>query len=51
MELVETVVSWDTMCENIEADLGSRGQTKDFSRERHLSELYNKRNGLKIGLI
>ena len=39
------------MHKNIKVDLGSKGQTKDFSRERHLSRLYNKRNSLKIGLI
>ncbi len=50
-ELIETAVSWDTTRETVEADLGSRGQTKDFSRERRLSRLYNKRNGLRIGLI
>jgi len=39
------------MYKNAEADLGNKGQTKDFSRERHLSKLYNKRNGLKTELI
>ena len=32
------------MYKTIKADLGSRGQTKDFSRERYLSGLYNKKN-------
>jgi len=41
----------DTIYKIAEVDLGSRGQTKDFSRERYLSKLYNKRNSLKIGLI
>ncbi len=50
-ELIETTVSQDTMCENTKADLGSKGQTMDFSRERHLSGLYNKRNSSRIGLI
>ena len=50
-ELIETAVNKDTTRETVKADLGSRGQTKDFSRERHLSGLYNKRNGLKIGFI
>ena len=35
------------MYENAKVDLGSKGQTRDFSRERHLSKLYNKKNGLK----
>ena len=39
------------MRKNAEVDLGSRGQTKDFSKERHLNKLYNKRNSLKIELI
>ena len=39
------------MRENAKADLGSRGQTKDSSRERHLSGLYNRRNSLRIELI
>jgi len=39
------------MRETVKVNLGSRGQTKDFSRERHLSGLYNKRNGLRIRLI
>ena len=50
-ELVETVVDKDIICKTVKADLGSRGQTKDFSRERHLSRLYNKRNSLGIGFI
>ena len=50
-EFIETAVDKDTMHKTIEIDLGSRGQTKDSSRERHLSGLYNKRNGLGIGLI
>ena len=50
-ELTETAVDKDTIYKNIKVDLGSRGQTKDFSRERHLSKLYNKRNGLRIGLV
>jgi len=29
----------------------SRGQTRDFSSRRRLGGLYNKKNGLKIGLI
>jgi len=29
----------------------SRGQTKDFSRERHLSGLYNNSSGSKMELI
>ena len=45
------MVSWDTMRENAEADLGSRGQTKDSSRERRLSKLYNKKNSLRTELI
>ena len=39
------------MCGTMKADLGSRGQIKDFSKKRHLSGLYNKRNSLRIGLI
>ena len=50
-ELVGTVVSIDTICEIAKVDPGSRGQTKDSSRERYLSGLHNKRNGLKTGLI
>ncbi len=50
-ELVEGVVSQDTIYKIAEVDLGSRGQTKDFSRERYLSELYNKRDSLRMGLI
>jgi len=29
----------------------SRGQTRDLSSRRRLGGLYNKKNGLKIGLI
>jgi len=29
----------------------SRGQTKDFSRKRHLSRLHNNNSGLKMELI
>ncbi len=50
-ELTETAVDKDTTHKTIKADLGSKVQTKDSSRERYLSELYNKRNGLRIGLI
>ena len=50
-ELIKTAVNIDTICEIAKIDLGSRGQTKDSSRERHLSGLYNKRNSLRIGLI
>ncbi len=50
-ELTETVVGKDIMRENVKADLRSRGQTKDFNRERHLSRLYSKRNSLRMGLI
>ncbi len=50
-ELIETVVGKGTTYKTAEVDLGSRGQTKDFSRERYLSELYNKRNGSRIELI
>ena len=39
------------MYKNVKVDLGSRGQTKDFSRERHLSELHSKRNGLRMGFV
>ena len=39
------------MRKTIEVDLGSRGQTKDFSKERRLSGLYNKRNSSKTELI
>ena len=50
-ELIGTAVSIDIIYKIAEVDLRSRGQTKDFSRERRLSRLYNKRNGLRIGLI
>jgi len=50
-ELVRTVGSIDITCEIAKVDLESRGQTKDFSRRRYLSELYNKKNGLRMGLI
>ena len=30
---------------------GSKGRTKDLSKKRCLNGLYNKRNGLKIGLV
>ena len=46
-KLVGTAVSMDTIHKIAKVDLGSRGQTKDFSRRRYLSELYSKRNGLK----
>jgi len=36
---------------NAGVDLGSRGQTKDPNRGRHLSGLYSKKNGLKMELI
>ena len=39
------------MYENVEIDLGRKGQIKDFSKERYLSRLYSKKNGLKMGLI
>ena len=50
-ELIRTAVSINIIYEIAKVDLGSKGQTKDPSRGRHLSGLYNKRNGLKIGLI
>ena len=50
-ELIETIVSQDIIRKNVEIDLGSKGQTKDFSKERYLSRLYNKKNGLRIELI
>ena len=30
---------------------GSKGQTKDFKRRRHLSGLYSNNNGLKMAYI
>ena len=50
-ELIRTAVSIDTMYEIAKVDLGSRGQTKDLSRRRCLSGLYNKKNSLKRGHI
>ena len=50
-ELVRTAISIDIMCKITEVDLGSRGQTKDFSRRRCLSELYNKKSGSKRGHV
>ena len=50
-ELVGTVVSIDTICEIAKVDPGSRGQTKDLSRRRHLSGLHSKKNSLKRGHI
>ena len=50
-ELAETVVGKDIIHKTVKADLGSRGQTKDSNKERCLSGLYNKRNGLKMGLV
>ena len=50
-EFIRTIVSIDTTREIAKGDLGSRGQTKDFSRRRYLSELYNKKNSLKRGHI
>ena len=32
-------------------NLRGKGQTKDLNGKRYLSELYSRRNGLKIGLI
>jgi len=29
----------------------SRGQTKDFSRERHLNKLHNNNSGLEMELV
>ena len=50
-ELTETVVGKDITRGNVKVDLGSKGQTKDSSRKRYLSGLYNKRSSLKIGLV
>ena len=50
-ELVEAVEKWATTQKTIKASPGSRGQTKDLSRRRCLSGLYNKRNGLLKELI
>ena len=50
-ELVGTAVSMDTTRETAEVDLGSRGQTKDPSKGRYLSRLYNKKSSLKIELV
>ena len=41
-ELIRAAVSIDTIYGITKVDPGSRGQTKDFSRERHLSRLYNE---------
>ena len=49
-KLIETAVDKGTTRETIKANLGSRGQTKDFSKKRCLSGLYSKRNGLRIEL-
>ena len=46
-ELVGTAVSIDITREIAEVNLGSKGQTKDLSRRRHLSGLCSKKNGLK----
>jgi len=35
----------------VERNPRSKGWTKDFNRKRHLSRLYNRKNGLKIELI
>ncbi len=35
------------MREITKVDLGSKGQTKDLSKRRHLSGLYSKKNNLK----
>ena len=50
-ELVRTAVNINTTHEITKVDLGSKGQTKDLYRKRHLSEPYSKRNGLKRGYI
>ena len=50
-ELVRTIVNINTTREIAKVNLGSRGQTKDFSKKRCLSKLYSKRNGLKRGYI
>ena len=50
-EFIETIIDKGTIYKTVKADLRSRGQTKDFSRERYLSRLYNKRNSLRMGLI
>ena len=42
---------WVTIYKNVGADLGSKGQTKDLSKGRHLSGLYNKKSGLKKELV
>jgi len=50
-ELVRTAVSIDTIHKIAKVDPGSRGQTKDLCRKRHLNRLYSKKNGLKRGYI
>ena len=50
-ELIRTAVSIDIIYKITKVDLGNRGETKDFSRRRYLNRLYNKKSGLKIGLI
>ena len=50
-ELVRIAVNIDTMREIAEVDLESGGQTRDLSRRRHLSGLYNKRNNSLKELI
>ena len=50
-ELIRTIVSTDTIYEITKVDLGSRGQTKNLNKRRHLSELHSKRNSLRRGHI
>ena len=48
---IRTIESTDTIRGITKVDPGSRGQTKDLSRKRHLSGLYSKKNSSKRGYI
>ncbi len=50
-ELIRIVGNKAIMQKNVGVSLGSKGQTRDFNKKRHLSRLYNKKNNSLKELI